>query len=199
MADFNDVVSRRKFLQGSFALGSGAFIAATIGPAKATSFLSGFNGISFNPVPANGKDTITLPKGFSWHKVASWGDPLWSGVDDFDQITRGTGESQEGSFGDNNDGMSLFDIEGKSILAVNNEYCNRKIIYGNRASGLPETSDDVRKGIASHGVSIFEIEKKLGKWKIKKDSLYNRKITGDTKIALDGPAAGFYLMKLMRI
>ena len=56
-----------------------------------------------------------------------------------------------------------------------------KIIYGNRASGLPETSDDVRKGIASHGVSIFEIEKKLGKWKIKKDSLYNRKITGDTK------------------
>ena len=195
MADFNDVVSRRKFLQGSFALGSGAFIAATIGPAKATSFLSGFNGISFNPVPANGKDTITLPKGFSWHKVASWGDPLWSGVDDFDQITRGTGESQEGSFGDNNDGMSLFDIEGKSILAVNNEYCNRKIIYGNRASGLPETSDDVRKGIASHGVSIFEIEKKLGKWKIKKDSLYNRKITGDTKIALDGPAAGFYLMK----
>jgi len=60
VADFNDVVSRRKFLQGSFALGSGAFIAATIGPAKATSFLSGFNGISFNPVPANGKDTITL-------------------------------------------------------------------------------------------------------------------------------------------
>ncbi len=99
MADFNDVVSRRKFLQGSFALGSGAFIAATIGPAKATGFLSGFNGISFNPVPANGKDTITLPKGFSWHKVASWGDPLWSGVDDFDQITRGTGESQKGLWG----------------------------------------------------------------------------------------------------
>ena len=198
MADFKDIVSRRRFLEGSFALGSGAFIAATIGPAgpaKATSFFSGFNGISFNPVPANSKDTITLPKGFSWHKVAAWGDPLWSGVDDFDQTTRGTGESQEGSFGDNNDGMSLFDVEGKSILAVNNEYCNRNIIYGNRASGLPETSDDVRKGIAAHGVSIFEIEKKLGKWKIKKDSLYNRKITADTKLEIDGPAAGFYLMK----
>ena len=49
------------------------------------------------------------------------------GVDDFDQITRGTEESQEGSFGDNNDGMSLFDVKRKSILAVNNEYCNRKI------------------------------------------------------------------------
>ena len=62
----------------------------------------------------------------------------------------------------------------KSILAVNNEYCNRKIIYGNRASGLPETSDDVRKGIASHGVSIFEIEKKLGKWKIKRFTLQQK-------------------------
>ena len=38
----------------------------------------------------------------------------WSnyGVDDFDQITRGTGESQEGSFGDNNFGISLFDVKG---------------------------------------------------------------------------------------
>ena len=34
------------------------------------------------------------------------------GVDDFDQITRGKGEFQEGSFGDNNDGMSLFDVKG---------------------------------------------------------------------------------------
>ena len=76
MADFNDVVSRRKFLQGSYALGSGAFIAATIGLAKATSFSSSFNGISFNPVPANARDTITLPKGFSWHKVAAWRDPI---------------------------------------------------------------------------------------------------------------------------
>ena len=64
--------------------------------------------------------------------------------------------------------MSLFDVEGKSILAVNNEYCNRKIIYGNRTSGLPESSDDARKGIDAHGVSIFEIKKNLGKWKIKK-------------------------------
>ena len=69
---------------------------------------------------------------------------------------RGTGESGK-VFGDNNDGMSLFDIKIE-ILAVNNEYCN-EIIYGNRASGLPETSDDIRKGIASHGVSIFEIER----------------------------------------
>ncbi len=194
MANFNDVVSRRKFLQGSFAVGTGAFAAATL-PSKALGFGSDFNGISFTPVAANSKDTITVPKGFSWHTVAAWGDPMWSGAPEFDQQTRGTGESQELSFGDNNDGMSLFDVNGKSILAVNNEYCNRKIIYGNRASGLPETPDDVRKGIAAHGVSIFEVSQKGKKWELVKDSLYNRKITADTKVAIDGPAAGHPLLK----
>ena len=194
MADFNEVVSRRKFLQGSFAIGIGAFAAATI-PSKAIGFGSDFNGISFTPLAANSKDTITVPKGFSWHTVAAWGDPLWSGAPEFDQQTRGTGESQELSFGDNNDGMSLFEVNGKSLLAVNNEYCNRKIIYGNRASGLPETPDDVRKGMAAHGVSIFEVAQKGRKWGIVKDSLYNRKITADTKVAIDGPAAGHTLLK----
>ncbi len=194
MADFNDVVSRRKFLQGSFAVGTGAFAAATL-PSKALGFGSDFNGISFTPVAANSKDTITVPKGFSWHTVTAWGDPMWSGAPEFDQQTRGTGESQELSFGDNNDGMSLFDVNGKSILAVNNEYCNRKIIYGNRATGLPETPDDVRKGIAAHGVSIFEVAQKGKKWELVKDSLYNRKITADTKVAIDGPAAGHPLLK----
>ncbi len=194
MANFNDVVSRRKFLKGSFAVGTGAFAAATL-PSKALGFGSDFNGISFTPVAANSKDTITVPKGFSWHTVAAWGDPMWSGAPEFDQQTRGTGESQELSFGDNNDGMSLFDVNGKSILAVNNEYCNRKIIYGNRASGLPETPDDVRKGIAAHGVSIFEVSQKGKKWELVKDSLYNRKITADTKVAIDGPAAGHPLLK----
>ena len=44
--------------------------------------------------------------------------------------------------------MSAFFVDGRTVLAVNNEYVNRTIIYGNRASGLPENADDVRKGKA---------------------------------------------------
>ena len=192
MTDFDQVVERRKLLKGAFALGATAFVASSVPFAK-RAFAHG--GINFTPVPANGLDTITVPDGFSWHTVAAWGDPLWSGVPEFNQRTRGTGESQEGSFGDNNDGMALFDINGHSVLAVNNEYCNRKIIYGNRKSGLPENKDDVRKGIASHGVSVFEIEKKGTKWGIKKDSPFNRKITADTSMEITGPARGHALLK----
>ena len=193
MTDFDQVVERRKLLKGAFALGATAFVASAV-PFGRNVFAHG--GIDFTPVTANGLDTITVPEGYNWDVVAAWGDPLWSGVPEFNQKTRGTGESQEGSFGDNNDGMALFDINGRSVLAVNNEYCNRPIIYGNRASKLPENKDDVRKGIASHGVSVFEIEKSLGgKWRIKKDSPYNRKITADTKTEFTGPAKGHALLK----
>ncbi len=44
-------------------------------------------------------------------------------------------------------------IDGRSVLAVNNEYVNRTIIYGNRESNTPETADDVMKGKAGHGVT----------------------------------------------
>ena len=192
MSDFNKIIERRSLLKGAFALGATAFVSSTI-PLNNKIFAHG--GIDFSEVPANGLDTVTLPEGFEWHVVASWGDPLWSNVPDFDQITRGSGSSQEGAFGDNNDGMSFFNINGHSILAVNNEYCNRKIIYGNRASKLPENTDDVRKGIAAHGVSIFEINKTKGKWNIVKDSPYNRKITADTPTQFTGPASGHSLLK----
>ena len=65
---------------------------------------------------------------------------------------------------------TFYTKDGKTIIAVNNEYVNRSIIYDNRSSKLPETADDVRKGKAGHGVSIFEISNANGKWEIVRDS-----------------------------
>ena len=59
---------------------------------------------------ANTLDTVTVPRGCGWHVVARWGDPMWSDSVPFDQATRGSGASQERTFGGNNDGMSLFDV-----------------------------------------------------------------------------------------
>ena len=136
-----------------------------------------------------------MPAGFSWHNVIAWGDPLWSGAAPFDHETRGTGASQERAFGDNNDGMSTFFTDGRTVLAVNNEFVNRSIIYGNRATGLPENADDVRKGKAGHGVSVFEIEMKDGSWRPVLDSPFNRRITADTPMEITGPVRGLDLLK----
>ena len=83
--------------------------------------------------------------------VVQWGDPLWQNALAFDEETRGTGTSQERAFGDNNDGMALFVDGERTILAANNEYTNRRIIYGNRPAAVPVDADDVRKGKAAHG------------------------------------------------
>ncbi len=192
-SDFADIVSRRGFLARGAAFGLGAFVlgssALTPVSARAASRLG------FEAVAANGLDTVTLPEGYSWQIVARWGDPLWSDGVEFDHATRGTGESQERAFGDNTDGMALFTKDGRNILAVNCEYTNRSIIYGARDSKLPETVDDVRKGKAAHGVSVFEIARKDGRWSIVKDSPFNRKITADSPMEITGPARGHALLK----
>jgi hypothetical protein len=193
--DFDEVVdravSRRRVLGSLAAFGTAALLGGTaLAPmARAASRLG------FDQTAANTLDTITLPKGYTWQTVAMWGDPLWSNVPDFDPATRGTGASQETAFGDNNDGMALFVDGDKTVLAVNNEYTNRSIIFGNRDTKLPEGSDDVRKGKAAHGISVMEIAETDGRWHILKDSPYNRRITADTPMEITGPARGHALLR----
>ena len=186
-------VSRRGFLGGAIAFGTTAFVmgstALTPTPAKAGGRLG------FKQIAANSLDTITVPEGYSWQIAAQWGEPMWSDAADFDQATRGTAASQLRAFGDNNDGMAMFAHNGRQILAVNNEYTNRAIMYGNRASKLPENADDVNKGKAAHGISIVEMQQANGKWAIVKDSPYNRRITADTPMDITGPARGHDLLK----
>jgi len=186
-------LSRRAFLGGGVAVGATALVMGTTAltpfRAKASSRLG------FEQVPANGMDTVTVPSGYRWQVVARWGDLLWSKSLPFDQTTRGTGESQELAFGDNCDGMAMFAHQGRTILAVNNEYTNLKIAYANREGGVPVNADDVRKGKAAHGISIVELDRGARGWEIVVDSPYNRRITADTPMEITGPARGHDWMK----
>ncbi|MEO1695018.1 MAG: alkaline phosphatase PhoX, partial [Pseudomonadota bacterium] len=203
--DFDRVVDaaldRRGFLSGLLAVGTTAFLtghgagatsalaqsAAAGQPAAASRF-------AFDNVPASTADTVTLPPGFSWKTVVKWGEPLWPDAADFDPATRGTADSQARAFGDNNDGMAVFSDGRTTVFAVNNEYTNRSIIYGNRESKRPETDDDIAKGKAAHGVSIFEVADAGVGWSVVKGSPLNRRITADTPMSLTGPAAGHDLL-----
>nr|WP_217807773.1 PhoX family phosphatase [Oceanibacterium hippocampi] len=190
------LLNRRGFLAGSAAIGASALVlgAGCLTSSRALAAGAG-NWLDFTPIAANGEDTITLPDGFDWQLLVSWGDPMWAKGVAFDDATRGTAASQALAFGDNNDGMALFTDVGRSILAVNNEYVNNAIIFGNRASGTPETDDDVRKGKNGHGVSVIEIARQDGKWRMVADSPVNRRITPDTPMAITGPARGHDLLK----
>ena len=196
--DFDQILdqalSRRRFLGSVATVGVSAFLlsAGVLIPKNGSARGRLLN---FEAIPANSSDTVTVPQGYSWHVVAAWGDPMWSKGSRFNHTTRGSGASQELAFGDNNDGMAFFNVNGHFLLAVNNEYVNRKIIYGNRASGAPENVDDVRKGKAGHGISIVELSNKMGRWSIVENSPFNRRITADTPMEITGPARGHDLLK----
>nr|MDJ0827976.1 DUF839 domain-containing protein [Rhodobacter sp.] len=117
--DFDRIVeaaiSRRGMLGGVLAFGSIGLLGGTAltTPAKASTDRFAFTGIA-----ANTADDITVPDGFSAKVLVRWGDPLTSDGPDFDHATRGTGDSQAVTFGDNTDGMEVFAHGDKLLLAV---------------------------------------------------------------------------------
>lgn len=194
---FDDVLdraqSRRGFMKSAAMFGTAAFVMSVWN--AAASKAAGRPNFDFEPVATNTLDTVTVPRGYSWRPLIKWGDPLWSDGAPFDDQSRGTGRSQARAFGDNNDGMAIFSKEGRHIIAINNEFANRGIIYGNRASSLPETTDDILKGKMAHGISIFEIADHNGAWAPVIDSEYNRRITADTSFEITGPARSHEWLK----
>ena len=194
--DFDRIVesaiSRRGFLAVA-AMGTTGFVTGMAGfPGLAQAAADRFG---FEQIPANALDTVTVPQGFKATPMVNWGDPLWSNSPAFDWSTSGTAAQQEMAFGDNNDGMTIFSIDGRTVLVTNQEYTNQDIANPTRESKKAETDDDVLKGMLAHGVTVVEIAKTGGKWAVVKDSPLNRRVTPKTAMVLEGPGAGHDLLK----
>ncbi len=66
------MLSRRGFLGGA-----AAFVTTAGGLAPSVARAMGHaHALAFDPITTNGLDTVTLPNGFSWHVLTSWGDPI---------------------------------------------------------------------------------------------------------------------------
>jgi secreted PhoX family phosphatase len=91
----------------------------------------------FEAIAAQTDNTVHVPEGYSWDVLVRWGDPLFS--DAPGASIPPPASSRRGSdrvFGENTDGMELFNIDGREILVVNSEYTNRDV-------NLPHTEDGV--------------------------------------------------------
>lgn len=190
-------VSRRDFFKGGVLLfGSGLFMQSSLAAATSTKTeAAAFDVFGFEPVEANVKDTITLPKDYQWQPLVSWGDPMWSQGKTFDADKLLDCAAQKLAFGDNNDGMKHFTVQGRELLAINNEYVNFAGFFSNRKSTAPETVDDICTTMEAVGVSIIEIQETEAGWQLVKDSPFNRRITAQTPMEITGPARGHALMQ----
>ncbi|MEO0936677.1 MAG: PhoX family phosphatase [Pseudomonadota bacterium] len=196
--DFDRVVdaaiSRRGFLGGTLAFGSGAAVMGTamLPEAAQAAQTSRF---AFDALPIQTDNTIHVPEGYEWDVLVRWGDPLFSDAPAWDPATGHPSQGADRVFGENTDGMELFHIDGRDVLVVNSEYANRGTNLPAAQEGTPASLDDVRLFQQIQGVSVMELSQDGGGWSVVVDSPLNRRITHLTPMVIDGPAAGHDLLK----
>ncbi len=123
-------LSRRGFISAGALCGAAMFLGGNLlsRSALATGISAGNSRLlGFESIPAATTDVISLPKGYKSSVLISWGQPLHKNGPAFDPSGNGTAAAQEVQFGDNNDGMSLFefpDDRNRALMAINNEYTN---------------------------------------------------------------------------
>lgn len=193
-------MSRRDFFAGAIKgsallFGTGLFAKSTLANAMSEEPEPAFDIYGFENVIANNHDTITLPKGYQWQPLVSWGDPLWSKAAPFASTPDLKAQDQLLAFGDNNDGMKHFKVGDRELLAINNEYVNFASFFNHHDIKRPQNADDVLKTQAAVGVSIVEVKAAQKGWQIVQDSEFNRRITAKTPMQITGPARGHKLMQ----
>lgn len=189
-------ISRRGFLGGALAFGSGAAVFGTGLFAGSNAQAAGQSKFAFDPISTATDFNVHVPAGYQSKVLVRLGDPLWSDADGaYSADAPLPVDMSDRVFGENTDGMELFDVDGKEIMAINSEYVNPKINLPTASEGTPQSADEVTLLKNLQGVTVMEVAKADTGYAVVKDSPYNRRITHETEMVLAGPLAGDDLVK----
>lgn len=196
----NELIASRRALLGGLAGLPLLDLAACATPAAQSIPGTAASG-AFDSVAATNADTVTLPPGYSWRKLIAWGDALFEGMPDTVDLNTLTRAEQDRRFGQNNDMLALFaadyafpppKTQDRMILCANNEYASVELAYPSLASPRDLTAGQVEALLSAVGVSVVDIERHRGGWRVVKSSASrgnNRRITPFTPVVFSGPAA----------
>ena len=153
----------------------------------------GDSGLRFAALEGSAEDEIGVPDGYKWEALAAWGQPLTNGAPEFDPNNLDPA-AQRQQVGYNCDFVAWFDyIHGSGIVGVNHEYTNPTLMFPNYSADRT-TQREVDYEIAAHGVSFFltvPYKRDDGPgFRHYRGSAFNRRIHGETPIAISGPVAG---------
>jgi len=203
-------LSRRQVLSGGLtAAVAGMFGAASLANAASAKFLPpaakgrppfGLDPVfGFDPIPVTRADAATIPYGYKAQALIPWGTPLTGSYPAYNPAGN-TGAEQEQQVGSHHDGMHYFpmddDPNGHGLLCINHEYVDQRVLHaaGPTFVGGRRPTDEVRKEIAAHGISVIELKKANGTWDVVPGA-YNRRVTANTPMELRGPVRGSDLVK----
>ncbi|MBU0500227.1 MAG: DUF839 domain-containing protein [Gammaproteobacteria bacterium] len=210
-------LSRRNVFKGGFALAASRFFGAGLlapmgNPATAAPLTTtqAFT-LGFPAVAKHTGDLLTVPGGYRATLLYRAGDPIDNDTPDYANDGSDTAASFNFRAGDNHDGMHYFGLNGtgtapdradsnRGLLCVNHEYINQSFLHtaAEVGAGLSArgrlASAQIDKEVNAHGVSIVEVVREGGSFRVNRASPFNRRITAATPIALHGPARGDGLM-----
>lgn len=190
---------RRDFLRGSLAVTATTALfgsSALTAPKSAMAATAADSRYKFDELQWGNDERHHIAEGYDADILVRWGDPITADAPEFDVMNQ-TAAAQAKQFGYNNDYVGFAEIEpGRGMLCVNHEYTNEEVMFPGLGrqdnqdfAGM--TKDLVDIEMAAHGGSVFEIVKgDNGKWSVNRNNPANRRITADTPMTFDGPAAG---------
>mgnify|MGYP004701250609 CR=1 FL=1 len=155
--------------------------------------------MEFPAIAANRLDAITVPNGYTARAFLPMGTPLTGSYPAYRDGGMNTGSDMEQQVGAHHDGMHFFPMDARGagtnstegLLVMNHEYLDPALMHANGPTAAPRPSDEVRKEIAAHGVTVAHIKKDAsGQFQLVQGSPLNRRITGATPMEISGPARG---------
>ena len=159
--------------------------------------------LSFEAIPLTRQDTATLPEGYKAQALIPWGTPITGSYPEFNSVEGNSGEEQEQQVGSHHDGIHYFpmqdDPNGHGILCVNHEYVDQRVFHAAGATLVAgqRPTDEVRKEVAAHGVSVVEVKRNAGgEWGVV-GGPFNRRVTAGTPAEIRGPVRGSELVKTL--
>ena len=187
-------VARRSFVKGALA----AVPLLVAGPSLLGwgRTQAALDGLTFTPISPGTEDTVVTADGYAADVLLRWGDPLFPDSPTFD-VAAQSAAAQARQVGYNADFVGFFPLPrfrarsaSRGLLTVNHEYTNPELMFPGYEAGSPGR-DQVDVELAAHGLSVVEITRVPGGgWRAVTASPLNRRITGETEMALTGPAAG---------
>lgn len=192
-------MKRRSLLRGSLGASLTAIFGASAlsacgggGDDPATPGASENYSVGFSKVDAVVGQKVSVPANYTSEVLLSAGDALITAGLSY-QGTALTLEQLEQVCGGQHDGMEFYAIPGmdpnkNGLLAINHESTdNFMLSLGERSS-----EDAIKARLSNVGVDIVEVKlnETSKKWEVVVGSKYNKRYTGNTNYAVDGPAAG---------
>ena len=154
--------------------------------------------LGFKGIAVGMGDALVVPEGYTATPLAAWGEPVGmaGNMPAFRFDASNSAADQAVQLGMHHDGLAFFPLGGsstKGLMAVNHEYTDDGLLHVGGFRNM--TADKVKKSQNAHGLSVYEVELKDGRWDMVRPSRHARRFTMETPFSIGGPAAGHPMMQ----